>query len=457
MRISTELLRQRVDALDALDGVDTDALTGDAAAAWAGATAQARHALDTILAGLAQRIDAVSSADAGRFARSKGFSGASGLLSQVGELSPSDAGKLVALGNALADASVGVGAGGGAGSLGPDGTGGPALDGGASPTPHLPLEPRPRFPYLARAVHEGWLGTEKASIVRRTLEDLTIDPAEIEESLVDRARHRALAAVRRMCAEELARVDVAALEAREARNRKARYLSFVDEPGGMVGIHGRLDAASAAPVRAWIDTQVRAQMITEREVPDGERREAGQIAADALTTMARHCLGCEAPGLGVKTTIFVRVDKEALEAGVGLAQCDSVEGPISLSALRLMAVDAEILPAVMGGCSLPLDLGRAKRLFSPAQRIAIANRDGGCAKCGAPVARCDVHHIRWWSQGGRTDISNGVLLCVGCHHRLHDYGWGIEIDRGGRVWFIPPASVDPHRRRQPASPNRHAA
>ncbi len=437
MRISTELLRQRVDALAALDGVDTDALSGDDASAWAAAVAQVRHANDAILAALAQRIDALSSADAraGRFARQKGFGGASGLLSEVGELSAADAGKLVALGNALA---------------GPPSTAGEGNDAGT-------VAPQPRFPYLAKAVREGWLGTEKASIVRRTLEDLTVETAEIEVSLVDRARQRSVTAVRKMCAFELARCDQAALEQQEARNRKSRYLSVIQEPGGMVGIHGRLDAVSAAPVKAWIDAQVRAQMTAERELADGERRQPGQIAADVLVAMARHSMGCDAPGTGVKTTLVVRVDKKDLEAGTGLAQCDAVEGPISAGALRLMAVDAQILPAVMGGASLALDLGRAARLFTRAQRLAIAERDGGCAKCGAPVARCDVHHIRWWSRGGRSDIANGVLLCVGCHQRLHDHGWEVEINRRGHVEFIPPPSVDPQRRRQPASPTRHAA
>jgi len=50
-----------------------------------------------------------------------------------------------------------------------------------------------------------------------------------------------------------------------------------------------------------------------------------------------------------------------------------------------------------------------------------------------------------------------VMLCVGCHHRVHDCGWIIEVDDRDNVSFIPPATVDPHRRRQPASSARFAA
>ena len=70
----------------------------------------------------------------------------------------------------------------------------------------------------------------------------------------------------------------------------------------------------------------------------------------------------------------------------------------------------------------------SKRLFTNAQSLAIAHRDRGCVKCGAPVARCEVHHINFWSNGGRSDIDNGVLLCSGCHHRLHEQRWTLERD-----------------------------
>jgi hypothetical protein len=450
MTISLVALGERVAALAPLDGVDEHVLTGEATKEWLTRVGEVRQATDVILAKLAHHADRLSQSETltGRFARREGYTGAAGLVANAADLGTAEAGRLVSMGAVLAageraDAGAGLGV-----ALGEKGDRllGSADGGGARPAE--------RFAYLARAVREGALGTEKVEAIRKTLQDFTVDTTEIEVSLVDRARTRSVNAVRKMCALELARSDQAALEAREARNRQARYFAFYDEADGMVGVRGRLDVATAAPLRAWLDTQVRAQMVTERELEPGHKREPGQIAADALAHMARHCLGCEDPAAGVKTTLVVRVDLADLEAGVGVAVCDGVGGPVSVSTLRAMAVDAQVIPQVMGGASLPLDVGRARRLFSPVQRLAIAERDGGCAKCGAPVARCDVHHIRWWSRGGGTDVGNGVLLCVGCHHRLHDHGWDVHVDREGLVWFIPPASVDPHRRRQPASPAR---
>ena len=60
-----------------------------------------------------------------------------------------------------------------------------------------------------------------------------------------------------------------------------------------------------------------------------------------------------------------------------------------------------------------------------------------------------MHHLRWWLRdGGATDLSNGVLLCDSCHHRVHDNGYEVRIDGAGvqaDVWFIPPPWVDPAR------------
>ena len=61
----------------------------------------------------------------------------------------------------------------------------------------------------------------------------------------------------------------------------------------------------------------------------------------------------------------------------------------------------------------------------------------------------EAHHIRWWNaHGGSTDLGNGILLCSGHHHRVHDDGWQIHV-RGQVPYFTPPDHVDPYRRPRP--------
>ncbi|MEX0913531.1 MAG: HNH endonuclease signature motif containing protein, partial [Demequina sp.] len=140
--------------------------------------------------------------------------------------------------------------------------------------------------------------------------------------------------------------------------------------------------------------------------------------------------------------------------GVGVGEVDGLSQPISVAALRRLCTDVEVIPHVLGGEGETLDLGRSRRLFSPAQRLALVERDGGCAWCHAPPSHCEAHHLRWWDKHhGRTDLSNGLLLCTSCHHRIHRDGWDISV-QSGTVWFTPPTSVD--SRRQPVLGGRAA-
>jgi hypothetical protein len=137
---------------------------------------------------------------------------------------------------------------------------------------------------------------------------------------------------------------------------------------------------------------------------------------------------------------------ESLLSGLGEAQIDGIEQPISAKTARRLAADAQIIPMVLGGTSEVLDLGTPRRLFTRAQRIALAERDDGCAwtNCRRPPSHTEAHHIEWWSRGGATNLGNGILLCSMHHHVVHRDGWGIRVT-DNVPWFIPPSSVDVHR------------
>jgi hypothetical protein len=117
----------------------------------------------------------------------------------------------------------------------------------------------------------------------------------------------------------------------------------------------------------------------------------------------------------------VTIDQTKLTAD--LAEAGLTTGtPITAGEARRLACGAGILPAVLGGRSQPLDLGRTRRLFSAAQRKALAIRDRQCRAegCDVPAAWTEAHHLEPWSTGGKTDLDQGVLLCSFHHHRAHD-------------------------------------
>lgn len=130
---------------------------------------------------------------------------------------------------------------------------------------------------------------------------------------------------------------------------------------------------------------------------------------------------------GTATQVVVMIALDTLrgqlsEHGLGVAET-STGDLISAAEARRLACTAGIVPVVMGGRSEILDLGRTQRLFSAAQHKALGIRDRGCRAegCELPAAWCEAHHANQpWSQGGRTDLADGVLLCSFHHHRAHD-------------------------------------
>jgi len=114
------------------------------------------------------------------------------------------------------------------------------------------------------------------------------------------------------------------------------------------------------------------------------------------------------------------------------------------------------LPPILGGApSQPLDVGRTTRVVTPAQRSALAVRDGGCVfpDCARPLAWCEAHHRWHWLDGGPTDLANLALLCRAHHRAVHEGGWRLTRGPDGRLTASP--SHRPHR--QPGHRRQHAA
>ncbi|WES62880.1 DUF222 domain-containing protein [Microbacter sp. GSS18] len=218
-------------------------------------------------------------------------------------------------------------------------------------------------------------------------------------------------------------------------------------PSASAAANGATSAASAQ-ADAGAQANASAHAGVDAGVSDA-RRSIPQMQAEALIHLIEHGMSCDADLPLEGATVVVRMTLEDLESGDGYATIDGLTTPVSVQTARRMAAGGAVIPCVLGGDSEILDWGRKRRLFTPAQKMALVERDGGCAMCGAPPGWTKTHHIRWWQRdAGPTDLSNGVLLCESCHHRVHDNGWEIRIDgarRDSAVWLIPPADVDAAR------------
>lgn len=331
-----------------------------------------------------------------------------------------------------------------------------ANDDSSSPTGVTPPAPTPRFPAVADASLQGILSTDAAALITSGLERLSHrvpsnELHDLEQRLVTKAVALTFNEVRRLVAQAVAKADLVGHEAREKRHFEDRFVAWSEDHTGMVTLNARLDPVTAAPIRTVIEQMVTHQFRARRDqdLTVSDHRSAGQMRADALHDLCRHALGCkETESSGIRTTVIVRMNLEDLNTGEGLGSIDGTPQPVSAGQLRRLAGEAGVIPQVLGGDSEVLDQGRQVRMFTRAQRLALLDRDGGCAKCHAPPEHCEAHHIAWWEHGGASDLNNGVMLCTRCHHDIHREHWDIRI-RNGTVEFIPPPSIDTLQRPRP--------
>jgi Domain of unknown function (DUF222) len=140
--------------------------------------------------------------------------------------------------------------------------------------------------------------------------------------------------------------------------------------------------------------------------------------------------------------------------GFGLTAALPLTGPISRqTALRLLC-DAGVSRLITDGKSEILDLGRAVRTATDAQKKALAWRDGGCVYpgCDRPPWHCDAHHLRnWVEHRGSTDVDELVLTCRYHHRRLHEGGEILHRTEDGDLYLITRTGTRPAGQRSPAA------
>jgi Domain of unknown function (DUF222)/HNH endonuclease len=312
-------------------------------------------------------------------------------------------------------------------------------------------------PTLADAVVAGAVNTGQAAAIGRALADVPVEePAlidKVEAILVDEACQFEPTILRQLGERVLAHINPELADARlrdrlereEKHARQRRALTLSSDGLGGTRIIGVLDAEGAAIVGAAMEPL--AKPVRGDDGPD--LRTPATRRADALVDVCR--LALVSGGLpdngGQPPQLNVTVAFEALRSGNAIGQLDSGDR-LSPATTRRLACVAQILPIVLNGAGVPIDVGRSRRPYTGAARVAVLLRDGGCAfpGCDRPPRWTDIHHIVAWQNGGPTDRDNGVALC-GHHHRLiHSSTWTVQLGADRRPEFIPPAHLDPSRR-----------
>lgn len=322
----------------------------------------------------------------------------------------------------------------------------------------------PLYPAVATAMTDGQIGTDAAAVITRTL-DLAArhrsEPealAEAERALIESALSKSADLVRTEANVWRVVLDPDGVAPREAVVRERRGAKLSREFNGITTLTVTCDPEMAATLRSAFGAANR----PGREpvfLSDGERRDDGvdprsrdQINHDTLLGLIS--AGLRANGeMKPLTAVIATVHLSDLMSGTGSGWIEGVDEPVSMETIRRMVCDAGFRKLVLGADDEPLFLGRTERLFTPAQRKARATIDGGCVICGVPASWTQMHHPKPWSEGGGTDIDNGVLLCSSDHVFIHTSDYELKMV-DGKPYLLAPAHIDPTQTWQPLRQSR---
>ncbi|UPK75495.1 HNH endonuclease [Nocardioidaceae bacterium SCSIO 66511] len=242
----------------------------------------------------------------------------------------------------------------------------------------------------------------------------------------------------------------------------------VDKCGDGYYVSGMLDPVTGAKFAQWAKTVSMPEYDGDDRTPSDRRVDGlGRMLDDQNTPPPADQRPDEQSADGQErpkprrradTTLLVLADLETLLRLPGARPATLVGfGPIGPQLMSYLTCGADTSGVLTHGTTngpVPqanvLNVGRTSRLATAAQRKAItARQDGICANPGCGSTFLEFHHVNWWNRdGGRTDLSNLVGICGGCHHLVHQNKLTIRHDGHGGFTFhrSTGAVIDDHTR-----------
>lgn len=339
------------------------------------------------------------------------------------------------------------------------------------------------LPGTAEALRAGEVSPTQAEMIRREAEKGRLgDPAAVEDELLGPAKNSRPEDLKRRIDTRTQTKDGSKLLRDEQRQHQLRRASLVQDDDGMWDLNAKLTNAVGIKARTLFNAIM--TFDPDPEDPD-QARTYVQRQADALEASVDQVLdhrdlptdnGQARPHVTVVVDVQTVIADLTNDDGTGPVPSgdpiwadlaggtsDWSERPLSPQWVRALCCDANLTRVLTNGPSQVLDVGRATRKWTAAQRTAIRVRDHGCRGpgCRRPIAWTDIHHLIWWRHDGPTDLNNGIALCRSCHNLIHHDNWTVQLDLqtaaatwtspDGRIIVTTPRGIDDHHhRRQPA-------
>ena len=313
------------------------------------------------------------------------------------------------------------------------------------------------LPSVCEAFGRGELSYSKVRAISRVASE------ECESELLQLARHATAAQL-----ERLTRAYRGVLETQTERVNevhRSRYLTWEWDVDGSLCFRGRLAAEDGALLVRSLEA-ARDDLRVSAETPEADDQDVsaetcrGGVTdphapgnADAIVSIAETALaaGSYERSSGGRYQVVVHIDSEVLTEDDAEGACELEGGPaLAPETARRLACDAALVNIAERN-GRPLSVGRKTRSIPPSISRALRSRDHCCQFPGCTQRRfVDAHHIHHWAHGGKTELSNLMLLCRHHHRLLHEGGYSVKRQAGRRPLFgRPDGRAIPHVPRTP--------
>ncbi len=332
------------------------------------------------------------------------------------------------------------------------------------------------FPRMAQAWRDGEVSAQHIDALGRILRryvTLRAGLLAVDDAITEIARRcepmEFYQQVRALCH----RVDPEAVDQRDRDRGTGLHVSTLMD--GFVRVDGTLDPVLGARFAAALESARRAVDVPEGEggsrhadrprdaASDGtadplsaealgesavrgrDPRPLSQRNLDALSRildaagaatddLALPLVSGERPTVNVTVPLDALIDESSVEVG-WLERFGVPTTMITGASARALACDASLRPLVVDRQGQLVAMLPKVRAIHPALRRAVFMRDHHCRFPGCRSRIDEVHHIVFHSRGGPTVLANLIGLCWYHHHVVHDAGWLLEGDPGGRMTF----------------------
>ena len=300
------------------------------------------------------------------------------------------------------------------------------------------------MPKVRERFANGQITVDHVNALANAAEKVGPEAVEADDRLIDAANQllpdRFDRHTRRWSNEKLIERGVDPLE-RQRRAREAKL--WVEKETGLGVLMAKVPRPQFEHLRQAIDNHYMHQLRQDSsggqdpELVRSPKQRVADVVFELLTNRDADTGEPLAGTVGVKAKASTQL---ILLAPLGVVDgtdpdgiCEIIGvGPVPAHVLRTLSPDTEVAGMIFDRAGRPLWLGRNQRLANAAQRLAVAIRDRGCFACGAPMHRCELHHIQEWHRDkGPTDVDNLVAVCRRHHKWLETNNLQVQRTTNG--------------------------